>query len=72
MKISRHHTQGLAKGVIWVAAFSTLAVMILILYQVLREGLPLLHLDFFLQNPRQQTGSKLMRFFSKMFLTYSL
>jgi phosphate transport system permease protein len=53
MGVSRHQTQRLAKGLIWVAAFSTLAVMILILYQVLREGLPLLHLDFFLQNPRQ-------------------
>ena len=53
MKISRHHTQGLAKGVIWVAAFSTLAVMFWILYQVLREGLPLLHPDFFIQPPRQ-------------------
>jgi len=53
MKISRHHTQGLAKGVIWVAAFSTLAVMFWILYQVLREGLPLLHPDFFIQAPRQ-------------------
>jgi phosphate transport system permease protein len=53
MRISRHHTQALAKGVIWVAAFSTLAVMFWILYQVLREGLPLLHLDFFLQAPRQ-------------------
>jgi phosphate transport system permease protein len=53
MKISRHHTQGLAKGVIWVAAFSTLAVMFWILYQVLREGLPLLHPNFFIQAPRQ-------------------
>ena len=53
MRISRHHTQALAKGLIWVAAFFTLAVMFWILYQVLREGLPLLHIDFFLQNPRQ-------------------
>jgi len=53
MRISRHHTQALAKGLIWVAAFFTLAVMFWILYQVLREGLPLLHLDFFLQSPRQ-------------------
>jgi phosphate transport system permease protein len=53
MRISRHHTQALAKGVIWVGAFSTLAVMFWILYQVLREGLPLLHPDFFFQSPRQ-------------------
>ena len=53
MRISRHHTQALAKGLIWVAAFFTLAVMFWILYQVLREGLPLLHIDFFLQTPRQ-------------------
>ena len=53
MRISRHHTQALAKGLIWVAAFFTLAVMFWILYQVLREGLPLLNIDFFLQTPRQ-------------------
>jgi phosphate transport system permease protein len=51
--ISRHQTQQIAKTVIWVAALSTLGVMFLILYQVLREGLPLLHLDFFLESPRQ-------------------
>jgi phosphate transport system permease protein len=53
MKVSRHHTQKIAKTVIWVAAFSTLGVMFWILYQVLLEGLPLLHLDFFLESPRQ-------------------
>ena len=53
MKISRHRTQQIAKTIIWVAAFSTLGVMFLILYQVLREGLPLLHLQFFLGPPRQ-------------------
>ena len=53
MRISRHHTQALAKGVIWIAAFFTLTVMFWILYQVLREGLPLLHPDFFFQSPRQ-------------------
>jgi phosphate transport system permease protein len=51
--ISRHTSQKVAKGVIWVAAFSTLAVMIWILFQVLVEGLPLLHLNFFLDSPRQ-------------------
>jgi phosphate transport system permease protein len=53
LKISRHRTQQIAKTIIWVAAFSTLGVMFLILYQVLREGLPLLHLQFFLGPPRQ-------------------
>jgi phosphate transport system permease protein len=53
MAISRHTTQPLAKGIIWVAAFSTLAVMIWILLQILREGLPLLDWNFFLESPRQ-------------------
>ena len=53
VKISRHREQDIAKGVIWIAAFSTLAVMFWILYQILREGLPLLSGDFFLQDPRQ-------------------
>jgi phosphate transport system permease protein len=53
MIISRHTTQRLAKGVIWVAAFSTLAVMIWILLQVLVEGVPLLNFKFFLDSPRQ-------------------
>ena len=53
MMISRHTTQRVAKGLIWAAAFSTLAVMIWILLQVLIEGLPLLSLNFFLDAPRQ-------------------
>ena len=53
MKISRHFTQEIARAVIGVAAFSTLAVMFWILYQVLREGLPLLHLSFFVDPPRE-------------------
>ncbi len=53
MKISRHFTQEMARTVIWIASFSTLAVMFWILYQVLREGLPLLHLSFFLKAPRE-------------------
>ena len=53
MMISRHTTQRVAKGLIWAAAFSTLAVMIWILVQVLVEGLPLLSLNFFLDSPRQ-------------------
>jgi phosphate transport system permease protein len=51
--ISRHTSQRVAKGLIWAAAFSTLAVMIWILLQVLLEGLPLLSLNFFLDSPRQ-------------------
>lgn len=53
MIISRHTSQKVGKGVVWVAAFSTLAVMIWILLQVLVEGLPLLSLNFFLDSPRQ-------------------
>jgi phosphate transport system permease protein len=53
VKISRHFTQEIARAVIGVAAFSTLAVMFWILYQVLREGLPLLHLSFFVDPPRE-------------------
>jgi phosphate transport system permease protein len=51
--ISRYTSQRVGKGVVWVAAFSTLAVMIWILLQVLVEGLPLLNLDFFMDSPRQ-------------------
>jgi phosphate transport system permease protein len=51
--ISRHTSQRVAKGLIWAAAFSTLAVMIWILLQVLIEGLPLLSLNFFLDSPWQ-------------------
>jgi len=51
--ISRYTSQRIGKGVVWVAAFSTLAVMIWILLQVLVEGLPLLNLDFFMDSPRQ-------------------
>ena len=53
MMISRHTSQKVAKGMVWAAAFSTLAVMIWILLQVLIEGLPLLSLNFFLDTPRQ-------------------
>jgi phosphate transport system permease protein len=51
--ISRYTSQRVGKGVVWVAAFSTLAIMIWILLQVLVEGLPLLNLDFFMDSPRQ-------------------
>jgi phosphate transport system permease protein len=53
LMISRYTSQKVAKGAIWVAAFSTLAVMNLILFQVLIEGLPLLNLNFFIDSPRQ-------------------
>jgi phosphate transport system permease protein len=49
---SRYFTQGIAKILIWSAALSTIAVMILILFQILEEGLPILRLRFFLESPR--------------------
>lgn len=53
MAISRFKTQSISHGVIWICAFSTLAVMVLILWQILREGIPLLTPHFFLESPRQ-------------------
>ena len=49
---SRYLTQRIAKILIWMAALSTIAVMIMILFQVLREGIPVLHPRFFLDPPR--------------------
>ncbi len=49
---TRHATQKIAKVLIWIAALSTIAVMILILYQILRQGLPVLSLEFFVSSPR--------------------
>lgn len=49
---TRFITQTIAKILIWVAALSTIGVMILILFQILKEGLPVLHLQFFLDSPR--------------------
>ncbi len=49
---TRYLTQGIAKFLIWMAALSTIAVMILILFQILREGLPVLNLHFFLNSPK--------------------
>jgi phosphate transport system permease protein len=49
---TRFITQSIAKILIWVAALSTISVMILILFQILKEGLPVLHLRFFLDSPR--------------------
>jgi len=48
----RYLTQGVAKILIWIAAILTITVMILILFQVLRDGLPVLRLSFFLNPPR--------------------
>jgi phosphate transport system permease protein len=50
---TRYLTQGIAKVLIWIAALSTIAVMILILLQILGEGLPILHLRFFLESPKE-------------------
>jgi len=50
---TRYLTQNIAKILIWMAALSTIAVMILILFQILREGLPVLHLNFFSDSPRE-------------------
>ena len=50
---TRYLTQGIAKILIWIGALSTIAVMILILLQILREGLPVLHLHFFLESPKE-------------------
>ncbi len=54
MKIDRRRylTQNIAKILIWMAALSTMAVMALIIFQVLLEGLPVLSLSFFLDSPR--------------------
>ncbi len=49
---TRYLTQGIAKFVIWTAALSTIAVMILILFQILKEGLPVLNASFLLDSPR--------------------
>jgi len=49
---TRFLTQSVAKIFIWGSALSTIAVMILILFQILVEGLPVLHLRFFLDSPK--------------------
>ena len=49
---TRYLTQSIAKVLIWMAALLTIAVMILILFQILKEGLPILHLRFFLNSPK--------------------
>jgi len=49
---ARYITQGIAKVLIWIAALLTIGVMILILFQVLAEGLPVLHLRFLTDSPK--------------------
>ena len=49
---TRYLTQIIARVLIWMAALSTIAVMLIILFQILKEGLPILHLRFFLDSPR--------------------
>jgi phosphate transport system permease protein len=49
---TRYLTQIIAKVFIWMAALSTIAVMILILFQILKEGLPVLNLNFLLDSPK--------------------
>jgi phosphate transport system permease protein len=50
---ARYLTQKIARVVIWIGALSTIAVMVLILFQILKEGLPVLHLHFFLDSPKE-------------------
>ena len=45
---TRYVTQCIAKTLVWIAALATIAVMILILFQVLEEGLPSLRPTFLL------------------------
>jgi phosphate transport system permease protein len=52
IKKTRYLTQIIAKIFIWSAALLTISVMILILFQVLKEGLPVLSLQFFTESPR--------------------
>jgi phosphate transport system permease protein len=68
---ARYLTQSVAKILIWTAALSTIAVMILILYQILRQGLPVLNLDFFLRSPRNmgREGGILSTIIGTVFLT---
>ena len=49
---SRYITQRIAKALIWTAALSTILVMFLILFQILKDGLPVLSLEFFRESPK--------------------
>lgn len=48
----RYLTQAIAKVLIWISAFFTIGVMILILIQILSKGIPILKPGFFIENPR--------------------
>jgi phosphate transport system permease protein len=50
---ARYLTQKIAKALVWTAALSTIAVMLLILLKVLSEGLPSLGLRFFFDSPKE-------------------
>ncbi|HNR14775.1 MAG TPA: phosphate ABC transporter permease PstA [Thermodesulfobacteriota bacterium] len=52
MNRSRYITQRIAKALIWTAALSTILVMFLILFQILKDGLPVLSLEFFRESPK--------------------
>jgi phosphate transport system permease protein len=52
-KRTRYWTQDIAKCSIWIAALSTIVLMILILFQILKEGLPVLQFHFFLESPKE-------------------
>ena len=54
---TRHLTQHIAKVLVWTSALSTIGVMILILLQVLREGLPVLSAHFLLHSPEDMGRS---------------
>ncbi len=49
---TRYLTQGAARTIVWMASLSTIAVMVLILLQIMGEGLPVLHPAFFTDPPR--------------------
>lgn len=54
MKVNRKRyvAQRIAKVLIWSAALFTIAVMVMILLQVLKEGLPVLNFHFFSESPK--------------------
>lgn len=53
MPISRFRTEKIAKYTIWISALLTLLVMVWILFQVLREGLPLININFLFDYPHE-------------------
>jgi len=53
MSISRFTTEKIAKYTIWISALLTLLVMVWILFQVLREGLPLITFNFLFDYPHE-------------------